>query len=242
MLRSCSARPRLWQPQVGAGDDQHEKCEVAGAGDGPARGAVLARGGQPPVPVGDRAEERAKADGAFAEDCAGVGVEQELAVAAERRRSPARHGSRGRSASPASPTAGPRAALAISVVDWQPRRRPARAGGQRRPLGPGDHLLLVGQQDAGDRHHEDHGAGNDAGDEVQPENEGAKGHRAARVGRGRTSRAVMARIRRVARSPPARRMGRRTSGAHASQRSSPTFGVRHACRVLPHPAGAYFRA
>ena len=58
----------------------------------------------------------------------------------------------------------PAASLAAGARRRQPgRRRPGAA------VGPLDHLLLVGERDAGDGHDEDDDAGGDAGGEVHPE-------------------------------------------------------------------------
>ena len=48
------------------------------------------------------------------------------------------------------------------------------------PIGPGDQLPLVGQKDAGDRHDQDDEAGEDAGNEMGPEDERAKCHASVR--------------------------------------------------------------
>jgi hypothetical protein len=125
------------------------------------------------VPRRHDAEKAADPRAAAAEQLAGVGADQLAPLRAERdldrRIRAGAHGDRGRH------VAGSRRGALEDGLDG----KGSSAGGRRAglgcpPIGPGGHLLLVGQEDPGDRHDHDHRGHRRSDGEVHPEQDLSK--------------------------------------------------------------------
>ena len=162
-------------PEVDPAHEQKEEPQVGGRRERPSDDPVLALEGEPPVPVQDAAEEAARSSVAVAQPLAGeaVDVDGGSAVEPDDRRlariAPQGHGSDESGWPPA-----------VDARDQlvEPERRDVRG----RRLGaiaakrPPVELRLVGEEDAGRRHHEDHDSGGDPDRQMEPEDRPAQGH------------------------------------------------------------------
>jgi len=78
------ARPGLRPPEEQAAEDDEEEAEVRHAGDRSTKCAIVPGGADVAMPRRNEAEEVAHLHRAFAEDRAGVGVDEDAPVAADR--------------------------------------------------------------------------------------------------------------------------------------------------------------
>src|SRR5690606_29686043 len=171
--------PPAGKPQVKSAQNDEEEEQVCRARYGLAGGAALALHSDPPVDLGDRPEEVSDAGGLPAEYGAGVRIDEQNELApslracyaeAIRFRFARPHGeAQRRSAS---------GFLEYGCKLLHGQLLPSRRG--RRYLivarvGPGNDLLFIRQQDAGDRHQQDDHPGGHPGRQVAPEQDLAKG-------------------------------------------------------------------
>src|SRR6202007_892233 len=137
-----------------------------GAGDAAASGTMLERDGEPTVPVFDAMEEGACSNGAFAQGCAGIGIQQERLATAE-----GDFDRLGEIVAPDSARGHPRFRGAGNLENGFERlalRIWLRRGAEP-AFGPVDHVTLAGQKHAGDAHDEDHDSRDAACGEMAPE-------------------------------------------------------------------------
>lgn len=148
-------------PHGHTGEQEEEKGEVGGAGNGLAGGGVFTK---PTVPKRDLAEEFAGGCGGLPREAAGVRIDVDEFVA--------REGELGGGVRTVDQgEGGGFGGGAEDLVYWQPSC--ARGDGDRvdGPVSPREKLFFIGEKDPGDAHQKDNEASEDAGDEVGPEEE-----------------------------------------------------------------------
>jgi hypothetical protein len=156
-------------PEVEAGDGEDEKGEVADAVDEFAGGAAVAGEGEEAMPVHHHVHEIVDGGGGGFLDGAGVGVDEDGVVAAERDRDGV--------AGIGGDDDGGGAGVGLSGADALEERVEGEAGLVGRgdgdaagvAFGPGDDLFFEGEDGAGEAHDRDRKAGDESGDEVDPE-------------------------------------------------------------------------